>query len=359
MHDLRVLTGRGAFPLKNWLLEFWGGRQNGGVDVSLKLRGFWAPDSAGLIATDAPWEPLLMAGLKCSHWNESSPAVNGSQSTGSSLDWARDDGYRQPVSAKRILNEVIAYHVDKMLGLQTIPYGKLVAISTTTWAKWFSTFFCVDSKTHMSMLRRRVDAKHSPERMIIIGWMQQMISPLVAGPQPLRELECGKLEPNGTDVGGGPHFLDSYYEALLVGAITFRGDVRSNCFAALADADTVEGCERSLAQHQSRLLSRSLRHSKGKREWSNNLRVINLDNDKPCTFRSEHHVVWHRPCNVPQYLRARVLGINNFSTTLLESVRLNEPLLRKVDLDVIQERYLKVAEPYFMRLADQFRKCEP
>ena len=368
VEDLRTLTGRGANPLKNWLLSFYGGKQNGGVDVSFKIRGFWAPKRAGLLAKwSKDWVPLLTSGLNCSHWVEN-PTFR--------LDWARDDRRskrfrsKDPphyhTSARRLLNEVIVYHVDRMLGLQTVPTGKLVEVSTTLWAKSFSDFFCVERKAHKALLTRRVDSKTDSKdvsnRMVIIGWMQKVISPLVDNAPPLRELGCGKFEPNGTDVGGGPLFLKSYYEALLVGAIAFRGDLNFNCFATLADTDTVEGCKRGPTQHLDNLQldvdSWSLRHDKDKKKWNNNLRVVNLDNDKTWTTRPSANVVWHRPCSVPQYLRARVLRINNFSATLLEQIRLNEPLLSKSDMAVIQKQYLSIAEPYFMRLADQFRKCE-
>jgi len=284
-------------------------------------------------------------------------------------------------SAHRLLNEVIAQHVDKVLGLRTVPPGKLVAIRTSVWARWFSDFVCAERFELADFLTSNVDIKSvtTDDPMVVLGWITNVVAPLVHKPTPLANLGCGAVEPNGSLAqGASPELINSVYEATLVGALTFRADQRSNCFATAAtDADTLDKLgndgggddeevwrrTRTLTVsqvNQQEQLRQDIQNKWGGRWYRmparpvTDLRAINLDNDKPSL---RNRIVWKRPCSVPRYLRERVMRIDNFSAMLLDSIRAGEPLLAEQDFVRIQESYLKHAEPYFANLAAQFRKC--
>jgi len=74
-------------------------------------------------------------------------------------------------SAHRLLNEVIAQHVDKVLGLRTVPPGKLVAIRTSVWARWFSDFVCAERFELADFLTSNVDIKSvtTDDPVVVLG----------------------------------------------------------------------------------------------------------------------------------------------------------------------------------------------
>lgn len=353
VQDLRKVTGQGASPLKNWLLHFWGGKQQGGVDAALKIRGFWAPASAGLLAPTSKWAPI---GSELNCTGMEAPGFMMDDRTSASRRGSRQELVSH-LSAIRLLNEVIAYHVDKVLGLHTVPRGRLVKISSSVWTKWFSGFFCSDQNNHENVLRARFDNMNSSDPTVIIGWQTLMVGPLVKNPRPLMELGCGTMEPNGTDVGGGPVFLHSYYESLISGCIAFRDDQSGDCWATDANAEKANLCDVSTLHQAPHLTTTppSIRHADQKKwqPWHSNLRVINLDNDKPS---SKPPTVFTRPCTIPVYLRLKITQMNNFSARMLKSIRDSEPLLAEPDFKPIN-RYLSKVEPYISRLAAQFRTC--
>ena len=373
VQDLHTITGVGAYPLKNWLVRFWGGKRYGGVDAVLKIRGFWAPQRAGLLTSGfnhrtttrgavEDWHPLISK-FKCEYWDrdEGEPGFRGI----TSMRWAMDtNGSSWSFgSADRLLNEVVAHHVDKILGLRTVPPGRLVAMTTSTWARWFGEFVCAQRFELLDFLSSTVDTKsddaNGDNPMVVMGWLTNVVAPLVHNPRILAELGCGAVEPNVTRLARdtSPQFFNSFYEATLVAALTFRADEMNNCFATAADTDSHESCITHERDH-----SRAHAKEKWGGKWYippgepvNDLRAINLDNDKP---NLNKHMVWNSPCSVPQYLRDRVTRIDNFSTALLDSIRTAEPLLAEADFVRIQTRYLQYAEPYFTKVAAQFRECK-
>lgn len=139
VQDLFKVTCSGSTPLKNWLLHFWGGKQHGGVDVAYKIRSFWAPRSAGLLGGREADRVTLAASSPSGFCAEDCVKTGGLRPRMSEYEWWTNSTER--VHAMRLLFEVFSYHVEKVLGFNTVPRGRLVAISTSTWAEHFSEFF--------------------------------------------------------------------------------------------------------------------------------------------------------------------------------------------------------------------------
>lgn len=316
-------------PGKTFLLDYYGGARYGGVSTVLKMRGFWALNTEGVNpAVDRQY--YATSSFNCSYWGLPE------------MTHHLRKRYPYGASSAGILNEMLVYHVDQILGFNTVPPGKLIGIDARTYVMWFSEWLCAkdrDLQRHLEAMEAAHKQPGKREKLVIVGWLQQKIDPL-APSTPMRIFDCLIEEPNGTNVGGGPHFLQSYYEARLTMTIACRIDVRSNCFATQYGADTPAWCDVPLDQR-----------------GRNGIRALNLDNDRVC----RHNMgtpTWHRPCAVPPAVRSSAISrLENFSDRLLGAIRKREPLVTGPDIDYIKE-YLRYAEPYVRNLVAQFQACD-
>jgi hypothetical protein len=329
---------------KTWFLDFWGGPQHGGVRAFLKTRGFWAPLSSGVIAKGTNTQAARVnSKFNCTyHPNQNEKGV---------ASFGADP--------RRVLDEMITYYIDRMLGLDTVPQGRLLSIDTNMYADWFPEWLCAEPKA----LKRHLNGikGHGSDRNVVIGWLQQSVEPM-ANTAPMVSLDCGMGEPNTSiDYGGGPQFLESYYGMALTMALSGRGDHRGNCWATVADGPgSSEWCDR----HEPSIDERKTARAAGNQ--AQNLLAMNLDNDR--LYPIQWNTTWPTwPCNFPLSLRTRVIEVSgNFSAATLDSIHKREKHMLTVsqayhfvsaeDMDYIREK-TDQADLLVKRLAGLFRAC--
>jgi hypothetical protein len=102
--------------------------------------------------------------------------------------------------------------VDRLLGFNTVPPGRLIAFNAQDWVEWFSDSMCGPEKELSQKLRALSNSLRKFDRStpVVVGWLQLKVDPLRVNSKPMRELHCGVDQPNGTAVGGGPDFISSY-----------------------------------------------------------------------------------------------------------------------------------------------------
>ena len=92
-----------------------------------------------------------------------------------------------------------------------------------------------------------------------------------------RDLTLTVIDPYTRNLRYGSQFIDSYYEAMLSGAITFRSDQKGDCFATRADTDALDACDDAALEELQRqgdaALSSTNQNMAVMQPWHNNVRV--------------------------------------------------------------------------------------
>jgi hypothetical protein len=84
------------------------------------------------------------------------------QKIGQSINWIGD--------TKQILAEMVAFHVDRVLGLYSVPPGKLVALSThDVGVHWAHRHLCTNRE------RYKAYADEIPEGARMLGWLSVVV----------------------------------------------------------------------------------------------------------------------------------------------------------------------------------------
>ena len=284
---------------------------------------------------------------------------------------------------ENLLNELLAYHVDRVLGFDTVPRGKLVWITPDEWLEWFAEHFCAHKSSEAQFLHDLVRRQRGDlPGLSVVGWLQDYVDdigglPRGRLPAALQAACAGNNHSNMPDIAittdlSDPDGPANFYRFFLVLKLIARIDTTANCFTTLAiPRDT--RCEREAA-------------TAGTAEWprwlgSHPRRLINVDNERlgpvdkkpgpgPPAWEKEGEFVMPYPCRVPVKLRRELLRLPSLKEPTLRSIREREVQVvpvpgqeedRKVGLhrDDLQylERRLDYAEAVFQKTAAAFREC--
>jgi len=348
---------------KNWMLVNKYGQQ-----TYLKLLGTWSSSSSlSEVSNDKNQslsQSLLLPGYGIHHENGISIHRHFNCSYWKDIaQWGTSKikaHYGAPPA--QLLNELYVYHVDRALGWDTVPAGKLVSIPKAFWSTYFAPHVCrtpISMRKHMKALEQE---RNGGTELRLLGWVQEALNIESAkasgrydkgqGNWDIATSHCGEEEnksPQQVVLDTRINALESssdYYKFMITARIARKWDMPNNCFFMQAyDEDGGETCQ-------------THNNNNNNLQQMPVIRPMNVDNDRLKMDETDHlPPPWKWPCLVPEPIRSQILTMDNFTEAVWKSMAGEDlPLLGDKDLTKIR-KMLSFSQPVFTQLYHQFQNC--
>ena len=76
---------------------------------------------------------------------------------------------------KQVLHELCVHHVDRALGFDTVPAGKLVSLSKDFWGEIFAPHVCSTQNNAVSKLKILENHMNGGRELQLLDWLQEAL----------------------------------------------------------------------------------------------------------------------------------------------------------------------------------------